>query len=138
MGSKVIDHVEVASLLQAVARFLKGHLGDLHQLLPTQQQAVALVGSLNLLQNVRVVGGVQLGLGAVDETLYLREGWGEGGTDHYLSNVTVADISIFVPNNTSNSFVFVNSLSAVTDYNDWSILTYDGFSWEKSGILQKV
>ena len=112
MGSEVIDHVEVASLLQAVARFLKGHLGDLHQLLPTQRQAVAIVGSLNLMQNVRVVGGVHLGLGAVDETLYLRDG---DGTNHYLSNVTVADISIFVPNNTYNSFVFVNSLSAVTD-----------------------
>lgn len=75
--AEVVDHVEVASLLQAVAGLAEGVLSDLGQLLLAEVEAVALVGPADMLQDVCVVGGIQLGLGTIDETLNLEVGRGQ-------------------------------------------------------------
>lgn len=61
----------MAPLLHVAPGLPEGVLGDLVQLFPAQTQVVALVGAQHLLQDVLVVRGVSVGLGAVDETLDL-------------------------------------------------------------------
>ena len=61
----------MASLLHAAPGVPEGILSDLAQLLLVQAQVVAGVGARYLLKDVRVIWGVPMGLGTVNETLDL-------------------------------------------------------------------
>lgn len=55
VGTEVVDHVEVAPLLQPIAGLAEHLLSNLRLLLMAQHQLAALVGTLHHLQDVPVI-----------------------------------------------------------------------------------
>lgn len=72
-GAEVEDHVEVAPILQPVARLVERLLSDLRLLLTAQQQLAALVDALHHLQDVPVIRRVLTDLGLVYKSLDLMQ-----------------------------------------------------------------
>lgn len=71
--AEVVDHIEVAPLLQPIARLAEGLLRNLRLLLTAQHQLVTLVGALHHLQDVRVIRRVLTDLGSVYKSLNLMQ-----------------------------------------------------------------
>lgn len=71
MRAEVVHQVLVTSLLQEAPCISESLLGHLDQLFSAQAQAVALIGTQHLLEDVLVIWRVPLCLWTVDEPLDL-------------------------------------------------------------------
>lgn len=72
MRAEVVNHVEMASFLQFVARLSKGFLSDLSDLFAGEQEIVTVIGSLHHFQDISVVWRIVKNIGTVNVACNLK------------------------------------------------------------------